>query len=84
MTITLEDGPFSTFLLKAADDRSILIQTDYDFPGVASSFGWQPCKCGATDGTIDCPHQTATGMIVEAREFLASKIGASADDPGYF
>ena len=84
MKITLEDGPVSTFLLKAADGRSILIQTDYDFPGVASTYGWQPCSCGATDGTIDCPHRTATGMIVEAREFLTSKIGESADDPGYF
>lgn len=32
MKITLEDGPVSTFLLKAGDGRSILIQTDYDYP----------------------------------------------------
>lgn len=84
MKITLEDSSFSAFLVKAADGRSILIQSDYDFPGIASTFGWQSCSCGTTDGTIDCPHQTVAEMIAEAREFLDSKIGASADDPGYF
>ncbi|MBC7854309.1 MAG: hypothetical protein IAF94_12825 [Pirellulaceae bacterium] len=84
MKITLADGPVSTFILKAPDGRSILIQTDYDFPGVASTFGWQPCICGATDGTTDCPHRTVAEMIAEAREFLASTIGEPADDPGYF
>lgn len=83
MKIMLEDGPVSTFLLKATDGGSILIQTDYDFPGVASTFGWQPCSCGATDGTIACPHRTTAEMIAEAREFLESQIGESADDPGY-
>lgn len=84
MKITLENGPFSTFLLRAADGRSILIQTDYDFPGVASSFGWSACRCGETDGTVDCPHRTASEMIAAAREFLDDKIGESVDDPGYF
>jgi hypothetical protein len=84
MKITLVDGPVSTFLLEAPGGRSTLIQTDFDFPGVASTFGWQPCSCGATDGTIDCPHRTVAEMIVEAREFLGTAIGASADDPGYF
>lgn len=84
MKITLENGPFSTFLLRAADGRSVLIQTDYDFPGVASSFGWCACRCGQTDGTVDCPHRTASEMIAAASEFLDSNTGESVDDPGYF
>ncbi|MEK7994524.1 MAG: hypothetical protein AAB403_12035 [Planctomycetota bacterium] len=84
MKITLENGPFATFLLRAPNGQSILIQTDYDFPGVASSFGWCACHCGETDGTVDCPHRTASAMIAAAREFLDDKIGESVDDPGYF
>ena len=48
------------------DGRSVLIQTDFDFPGVAVTFGWslkavQRCQCGATaDGpktpTSDMSH----------------------------
>lgn len=54
----------------AEDGRSILIQTDYDFPGIATTFGWdkgtiqiirignpdwEECEHYSTDGTIDCP-----------------------------
>ncbi len=62
MRITLHDD-FGTFLLVAEDGRDLLIQTDFDFPGVASTFGWSPCSCGATDGTVDCDHKTAEGPV---------------------
>jgi hypothetical protein len=62
----------------------MLIQTDTDFPGLASAFGWQSCPCGETDGTIDCLHRTADEMISEARAYLDSRIGKRIDDPGYF
>jgi len=52
------------------DDNTALIQTDWDFPGVASRTGWSPCWCGKTDGTIDCEHKTAIAMISEAYEHL--------------
>lgn len=32
---------------------TVLIQTDWDWPGVASSMGWSPCH-DCTDGTIKC------------------------------
>ena len=50
--------------------QSILVQTDWDYPGVASTFGWSiqdvqaqgtryyglaPCDHSGTDGTVDCP-----------------------------
>ncbi len=84
MTITLDRGDFGTFLLRADDGRELLIQTDWDFPGVAAAFGWNPCGCGATDGTLDCAHRSAHELIAAAREFLDEHVGVAADDPGYF
>jgi hypothetical protein len=84
MKITLEQGDFGTYLVVAEDGRDILIQTDFDYPGIASTFGWSPCECGATDGTVDCRHKTASQMIAEAQAFLDDNIGQSVEDPGYF
>jgi hypothetical protein len=84
MSITLQNGDFGTYLLVADDGEDILIQTDWDFPGVASTFGWRPCHCGTTDGTVDCPHKTASAMIAEAAEYLDDHVGESVEDPGYF
>ena len=84
MKITLERGDFSTYLIVAEDGRDILIQTDFDYPGIASTFGWSPCDCGATDGTVDCGHKAASQMIAEAQMFLDDNIGESVEDPGYF
>jgi hypothetical protein len=84
MRITLERSPPCAYLIVAEDGDRRLVQIDTDFPGVASSFGWCPCDCGATDGTVDCPHLTANEMIAEAREFLDEHMGCIAEDPGYF
>jgi len=85
MTVKLERGDFGTYLIVAEDGRDIQVQTDWDFPGTASTFGWQPCH-NSTDGTVTCPDcgKTATEMITEAADFLDDNIGAEADDPGYF
>ena len=66
------------------ETKNILIQTDWDYPGLANSFGWQACKCGSTDGTVDCEHKTATQMISEAADYLDSHEGMIINDPGYF
>ena len=84
MRITLLEGDYATFLLRAEDGRDILVQTDWDFPGVASNFGWTACPCGGTDGTVDCSHRSADEMIASAREFLRAHSGDTTDDPGYF
>ena len=77
------DGCYLVVNVETGEDR--LIQVDYDFPGVASTFGWVPCsKCRETDGTIDCKHRTASAMIAEAREYLDDHIGEEVEDPGYF
>ena len=59
------------------EENTVLIQTDWDFPGVASRCGYVPCECGATDGTVDCPHKTASAMISEAYDFLRERDGES-------
>ena len=83
--VTLEAGSFGwDYRLVNDDDREILIQTDWDYPGVASNLGWSPCHDG-TDGTIDCPcGNTAMDLIASAQEFLNDHIGESFEDPGYF
>jgi hypothetical protein len=66
------------------DDRTLLIQSDWDYPGIASSFGWIPYEeCRNTDGTVDCKHHTASGMIASAAEYLDGYPDA-VEDPGYF
>lgn len=85
MKVSLEYGQFGNFELVAEDGESILVQTDWDYPGVAMNLGWCPCpKCLNTDGTVDCKHKKAGEMIAEAAEFLDDHIGDIFEDPGYF
>jgi hypothetical protein len=69
-------------------DEDLLVQSDYDFPGLAMKLGWTPCDClngSATDGTVDCAcGRTATSMIASAAEFLDDHLDEPFDDPGYF
>ena len=86
MKVTLESGQFGwDYIIEAEDGRTVLIQTDWDYPSTASTFGFVPCdKCGFTDGTVDCEHHTAAEMIFEAAEYLDAHIGDTVEDPGYF
>jgi hypothetical protein len=44
-TLTLESGDFGwDYLLVAEDGRDVLVQTDWDYPGVALNLGWAPSK----------------------------------------
>ena len=45
------------------------IQSDWDYPWLASLFGWIPC-CGATDGTVSCSHRTVSEHLADAQGFL--------------
>lgn len=72
------------FRLVAEDGRSILLQSDWDYPKIASLFGYVPCFCGQTDGTIQCAHRTPGEMIDEAKSYLLDRVYESVDDPGYF
>jgi hypothetical protein len=66
------------------EDKTVLVQMDWSFPGLASNLGYVPCSYGDTDGTVDCAHHTASEMIDAARDFLDAHLGVPFDDPGYF
>lgn len=90
----IANAPCCAGEITAANGQSVLIQTDWDWPSVASTFGWTiasvqdngPCDHGYTDGTIDCSEcgHTASTFIARAGEWLDDHDGATADDPGYF
>ena len=64
---------------------SVLVQTDYDYAGVASTFGWVPCQdCTETDGTVACAHRDVSEMLSEALQYLEDHDGDEVEDPGYF
>ena len=54
--------------------HTVLIQTDWDYPGLATAIGWIPCDCkyaNLTDGTVDCGcGKTASQMIAEAGNWI--------------
>ena len=64
--------------------RDRLVDSDWDFPGLARNWGFVPCECGATDGTVDCPHKKAGEMISAAWDFLEEHGTTPIEDPGYF
>ena len=72
-----------------------LIQTDWDYPGLATTFLWnkarvrenEKCEHDGTDGTIDCPcGVTAHQFIEAARTYLDHCVenAVVVEDPGYF
>lgn len=73
-----------------------LVQLDYDWPGLAASFGWNirqvkgplggACDHDSTDGTIDCGCGIKAGEFISAaRAFLDQCVadGTTVEDPGY-
>lgn len=93
MKVTLDANPDDApccVKLVAEDGTSALFQTDWDWPSLASLFGWstdhsfadkengEACLgSGFTDGTIDCPQckKSASSFIQSAREYLDEKDG---------
>ena len=61
------------------DKQTTLIQTDWDYPGIATSMGWTACQCGRTDGTVDCVKckRKVGTMISEAYDFIQEREGES-------
>jgi len=59
------------------DNDTTLIQSDWDYAGVASSIGWIPCKCGSTDGTVDCEacNRKVSDMLSEAYDYCQEHEG---------
>lgn len=80
----------------ARSPANLLVQSDWDYPSIAGTFGWSlrgtqygnatPCDHSGTDGTIACPDCgiPAGSFIADAAEWIADHYGTTADDPGYF
>lgn len=87
MNVTLERAPegspnFCFGLYGPIDGAMACIafaQSDWDYPALASPFGFVPCECGATDGTVDCGHRSAAEMIAAAFDFLVEHVGAEVE-----
>lgn len=80
MKYRLEQGPegapnFCFGLYDEAGECAVFVQSDWDYAGLASSLGWQPCHCGFTDGTVDCEHRKVSEMLSDAFDFLAERDG---------
>lgn len=74
------------------EKNTVLIQSDWDYPGLARTFGFAPkagwCQHPHTDGTVQCPDcgMAAGDFIKQAAEFLdyCAEKGKVVEDPGYF
>lgn len=69
------------------ESSSVLVQIDWDFPSLATSFGWTGLYDHPfTDGTFNCPEtgKTASEFISEAAEWLHENDGIRCEDVGYF
>lgn len=88
MKIFVESNRYGHYIVSNdTNNETRYFQTDYDFPSLASTFGWEPCEeCNTTDGTVPCEHKAVSEMIQSAIEYLdnESLMGNSVDDPGYF
>lgn len=65
--------------------KSIYYQSDWDYPRLVADFGGcVTCECGETDGTVDCPHTTASDMITAADNWLFDNDGLEVNGVGTF
>jgi hypothetical protein len=98
VNITLDANPSANpgcLKIVADDGRDLLAQTDWEWPAIATTFGWsvssvehngQECTHDGTDGTIQCQECGCQpgDFIKAARQWLDDNDGATAEDPGYF
>ena len=80
MKATLNQGPngspnFCFELLGENGEEIEFVQSDWGYAPLAQRFGWVPCPCGHTDGTVKCEHRTVSDMLSEAFDYLADRDG---------
>ena len=87
MKVTLDNGLYGwDYYVVREDGESDLIQSDWDYPSTARTFGWSGvhrgkdgrfCNSGATDGTVDCRDcgATRTQLLGLAQDYLDAHIG---------
>ena len=75
------NAPHFCFEVMEADRRKknpeslLFVQSDWEYAGLACAFGWVPCECGFTDGTVNCKHKTVSEMLADAYDFLMQHVG---------
>jgi hypothetical protein len=85
--ITYEGNSMGHYLVKTLDGKhEMYVQTDYDFPGLAQTFGWNGkilpmTKLRAVN--ID-PKDTTSAEIYSAIQYLDKNEGKIVEDPGYW
>ena len=87
MSYLLEAMSYGGYLLTDIEtEEDVYFQTDYDFPGLAQTLGWDMrsanCDHSSTDGTVKCDQcgKTAGEFISEAEEWLNSHDGEEFDN----
>ena len=83
--ITLEQGDCGAYLIVSDDGRDLLVQIDYDFPGLAQTFGWDITKVQRAEAEEEsqqceiplCNHEGTDGTVncscgLTASEFIAA------------
>jgi hypothetical protein len=66
------------------DTKTVFVQSDWDYPALASRLGFVCCDCGDTDGTVDCAHHTAGEMMTAAYDYLMDHLGEPFDGSEYY
>jgi hypothetical protein len=102
MKISYEVNRYGHILIYQIQDESktVYIQTDWDYPSVATTFGWSLrdvqvqnagyygvlCAHEDTDGTVQCKGcgLQPSTFISDASDWLGNHEGTIVDDPGYF
>jgi hypothetical protein len=93
--ITLRSLKGAPGYLVTSDNQTVAFQTDWDWCGPASTFGWKirdaqydgvDCAHSSTDGTVTCGQcgMTPHKFIQHASNFLDANVGKVVEDPGYF
>jgi hypothetical protein len=85
--ITFESYRYGGYLITDLEsEKDIYIQTDYDFPGLAESFGWNGkilSKKILRSVNIK-PDDEIGAQIYSAIQWLDDNEGKEIEDPGYF
>src|SRR5437899_3020620 len=69
-----EGAPNSSFAVYGKNGRELeFVQSDWDYAWLARRFGWVSCACGATDGTVSCPHKSVSQLLSEAFAYLSAQ-----------
>lgn len=81
------------FIRQTDGGRAILVQSDWELPGIAIMFGGilgelvdNGCQHLGTDGTVKCSHCGADvgDFISASMRYLDGCDGQSVEDPGFF